>query len=336
MKESTPVTRSMRNACAWLATLLLCGATVAAPHRDAPQLAHIMARGTVRCGSVERPGLAEVDDHGQWRGLLVDVCRALATATLGSAQRIEYVTYESPADFDRIRRHVDDVYFLTGRELMVHDLVGAVVPGPTVFVESDRVMVPASSPVNHASDLNGMGVCFLIGSTAEESLSAQLGYPGQSWFAHAYSEQGEMEDAFAVQRCHAIAAESTTLAHVRLLDAPAKLHGRILAEPLQAFPIVASTPLADGRWSAIVAWTVVTLIDAERPANDWFAGGARAMPVDAALGLRSDWQSRVLAAVGHYGQMFARSLGEDSAYHLERGLNALQAQGGVLLAPFVE
>ena len=293
--------------------------------------------GVLRCGSVERPGIAELGTDGMPRGLAVDVCRAVAIAAQGPAARIEYSFYVSPADFDRVRRHVDDVYFLTGREIAVEKLAGVLLPGPTVYVASDAVMVPGNSSAAHVADLAGRGVCFLIGDTAERSLEAVFESTHADWLRHPYSETGEMADAYAVQRCQALAGESTELARITRLDGPARLASRLLPEPIDVFPLIAATPVGDGRLSALVAWTVATLIDAERPETKWFAGGVRAMPLPGGeLGLPAGWQARVVQAVGHYGDIFRRNLGAASGYGLDRGLNAEPAAGGLLLAPFVE
>ena len=112
----------------------------------------VKARGFVRCGSVERPGLAGPDGHGGWTGLEVDVCRAVAAAVLGSPERIEYHAYEAPKDFDAVRNQQDDIYFLTGSEIAKQKLAGKVLPGPTVFVESQAVMVPVNSAEQHLDE----------------------------------------------------------------------------------------------------------------------------------------------------------------------------------------
>ena len=211
------------------------------------------------------------------------------------------------------------------------------VPGPTVFVASDAVMVARESAAQHLGDLAGRGICFMIASTAEQGLEAWFDDAGKPWFRHPYSETGEMEDAYAVQRCEGIAAETTELARIRLHHGPAGLQGRILPEPLGVFPLIAATGTDDGRWSAIVAWTVHTLIDAGRPQTQWFAGGADAMPVVAPeLGLGTGWQARVIQATGPFSALFERNLGAGSPYRLAPGPDALQGQGGLLLSPFVE
>ncbi len=146
-----------------------------------------------------------------------------------------------------------------------------------------------------------------------------------------------MNDAYNVQRCHAIAGEITTLAAARLDAGVHRLKSRIVPEPLSVFPVIAATGTSDGQWSAVVAWTVITLVSGERPETAWYAGGSRAMPVTAPeLGLDAGWQRRVLASVGNYGDIFERHLGKNSRLKLERGLDAHQLRGGLLVSPFLE
>jgi general L-amino acid transport system substrate-binding protein len=297
----------------------------------------VKARGYVRCGSVERPGLARPSRNGRWTGLNVDVCRAIATAVLGSPDRIEYHVYATTKDFDAARNQQDDVYFLTGSEINEQHLAGRVVPGPTVFVESNAVMVASASAAHHVGDLAGDSICFMIGSSAERSLEAYFDTSHQAWLRRAFSEDGEMVDAYLVQNCHAIAGEITSLAEERLDGGVNRLVSRILPELLVAFPVMATTGTNDAQWSAIVAWTVQTLVSAERPETQWYAGGAGAMPISALeLGLEKEWQRRVLAAVGNYGDIFERNLGNSSSLKLDRGLNANQIRGGLILGPFIE
>jgi len=297
----------------------------------------VKARGVVRCGSVERPGLASVAGEKLRTGLNVDVCRGIAAAVLGSPERIEYHIYSTPKDFDSVRNQQDDVYFLTGSEINEQKLAGKVVPGPTIFVESHAVMTMSTSTVNHVDDLAGDSICYRISSSAERSLSAYFDTIKKGWVRRAFSEDGEMIDTYNVQNCHAIAGEITTLAEVRLERGVNRLSSRILPEPLAAFPVMATTGTDDAQWSAIVAWTVHTLVSAERPEMRWYAGGAGAMPIAALeLGLDKEWQQRVLAAVGNYSDIFERNLGKNSSLKLDRSLNANQLRGGLLLSPFLE
>ncbi len=299
-----------------------------------PILDRVKAEGVVHCGSAERPGLATVAGD-QWRGLNVDVCRAVAAAVLGSPDRIEFHEYETPKQYDGVRLGTDDLFFLTAGEINEQELAGKVLPGPTVFVETHNVMVPRDSKIRHLKDLAGQTICFMLRTSAEHSLRGYLG--NRPWIAMGYSEDGEMMDAYNVHRCGAVAYEITTLLPLLGQKGALGFANRILPEPLVAFPVMATTGTDDGAWSAIVAWTVHTLVSGERPETHWYYGGARAMPVAAPeLGLDNGWQARVLSAVGHYGQIYERHLGKRSGLVLARGLNANQVEGGLLLSPFLE
>lgn len=300
-------------------------------------LNRVKAHGFVRCGSVQRPGLAERGAHGRWTGLEVDVCRAVAAAVLASPDHIRYHAYATPKDFDALRTRQDDLAFLTGSEIAEQKLAGKVLPGPTVFIESDAVMVPVASAARNVGDLAGDSICYMIGSSAERSLEAYFGPLHTTFFRRAFSEDGEMADTYIAQNCHAVAGETTALASIRLDPGINHLSSRILPDPLAVFPVMAVSGTGDAQWAAIVAWTVHTLISAERPRTPWYAGRAGAMPITAPeLGLDKGWQRRVLKAVGDYGDIFERNLGRGSALKIERGLNANQINGGLLLSPFLE
>lgn len=321
-----------------LILLTIFGFFCSIPSADAGSvLKRVKARNLVRCGSVERMGLASEVKPGVWSGLNVDICRAIAAAVLGSPDRIEYHSYETQKDFDAVRKQQDDVYFLTGSEINTQKLAGSLVPGPTVFLQSEAVMVAANSAAHHVSDLAGDSICFMIGSSTERSLTAYFDAIHKSWLRRAFSEDGEMIDTYNVQNCHAIADEMTNLAQMRLDPGINQLYSRILPESLTTFPVIAATGTQDGQWSAIVAWTVTTLINADRPQTQWYAGGAGAMPILAPeLGLDQQWQKRILASIGNYSQIFERNLGRGSLLKLENRFNANYFYGGLLLAPFLE
>jgi general L-amino acid transport system substrate-binding protein len=137
----------------------------------------------------------------------------------------------------------------------------------------------------------------MIGSSAERSLDAYFDAIHHDWDHRAFSEDGEMNDTYNVQRCHALAGEITTRAATRLDRGVNRLGSGILPESLTVFPVMAVTTTL--QWSALVAWTIHTLVSAERPDTKWYAGGVRAMPIAAPeLNLDKDWQQRCLRQAG--------------------------------------
>jgi len=300
-----------------------------------PVLDRVKAEQRVHCGAAIRPGLLEAAGNAQWAGLTVDVCRAVATAVLGSPDKVEISYYETDRQFDRIARGEDDLAFLTGSEIHLHGYAGKVVPGPAVFYETHRIIVPAGSPAHSIADLAGQKVCMPSGSRVERSLSDYFKQHDLELLPIPFTERGEMLDGYQAKVCVALADESTGLADI--IAEGAGRTNRLLPGMTATFPLLATTGTRDAEWSAIVAWTVDTLIAGERRETYWYAGGAEAMPVEAKeLGLDHGWQSRVLKAVGDYGAIYDRHFGPKARLMLARDVNQNQANGGLLLAPFRE
>jgi general L-amino acid transport system substrate-binding protein len=307
------------------------------PTALAGTLDRIKSEGIVRCGGQARPGLAEIGLNGRWSGLTVDICHALAVAVLGPQGRFEFRDYDTPKEYDAVRNGEDEVFFLTASPLIEGEFPGKLIPGPVVYYESHGLLVPETSNVRRLEDLSGGKICFLIGSGAQRSVEAFFQSKNLAFLRLSYSEEGEMTDAYKARRCEALAGETTTLASTRLERSISNLSSRLLTEPLETFPIMAMTGTDDGRWAAIVAWTVHTLLRAEVREGSWRADGVQALRLEAPeLGLSANWQQNVLAAVGSYGDIFRRNLGGDSRYKLVRGANGFWKQGGLMLAPYSE
>ncbi len=300
----------------------------------------VKAEGAVHCGSAERPGLAELDlstqaGSRQWHGLNVELCRAIAIAVLGPAGHFEFHPYETGPEVDRVSQGTDEVYFLTASEIIAQNLAGKLIPGPVVYYETDALMVKETSAARRLEDLEGAKICFVTGSGAQRGLESFFEAKHLKFLRLAFSEDGEMRDAYKAGLCDAIAAEGTALAKLRLQDF-AKAD-RILPQPLAVFPVMACTATADGSWAAVVAWTIHTLIRADVREGSWRAGGAKALPIDGAdLGLRQEWQRQLIDTLGTYGDMYRRTLGDRSVYGLPRGVNAPWPEGGLFLAPYSE
>jgi general L-amino acid transport system substrate-binding protein len=318
----------------------------AAIARAGPVLDRVKAFGVVHCGAVARPGLLAPTPDGADAGLLVDLCRAIGVAAAGASVKTSVDVYDSDAAFDAVRRGRDDVFFLSGAEIVDQKLAGVLVPGPPVFHETTALMVAGDSKVERPADLAGRSICFLQGDVSHRQLEAYFAARQLSFQRMGYQEEDELHDAFDARQCQAWAAEVTTLAEVRREGGPRLRSGRILSEPLASFPIIAATGASDGAWSALVFWTIATLIDADRPYLNWAAGGLDSLPFAAApigtdvpgtsVGSAAGWREAVLAATGSYQAMFRRNLGAGSPLGIPAGPNTLPADGGLLTPPYAE
>ncbi len=276
------------------------------------------------------------DDKGQWSGLEVEICRAVATAVFGASARYAFHEYGSALAFDAVRSREDQLSFLTFAEMAGNKLTDSVMPGPPIFIESLDMLVAEASPAKGFGDLAGHGICFTVGTSAENELEAWFHDHGLRYIPFAFQEDGEEYDSFNVGKCQGLVAESTTLGNVRLDRGINDLHSRFIADHFLSYPVLATTPInADAAWAAIVAWTTSTLLNADARETDFHAGGLEAMAVTGAgLGLPAAWQKAVVDRVGSYSDIFRRTLGAGSPLKLEQGLNRRIGDGGVLVAPF--
>ena len=296
----------------------------------------------LQCGGVVRPGLAFAAQDGTWHGLEVDLCHAIAVAALGVPGKFAFHGYaEAPASYDRLRHGDEDLAFLTGSEILAQGLLASIVPGPPVFFDTTGVMVHAAFNANWLGDLNGKRVCVEPGTGPERVARAAVAAtarvvrrPLAVTFVP-FQEAGEMLDGFYNGHCDAIVDYSTRLAVLRLQADAAGHPARLMPTAIDADPLLAATPLADGQWTAIVAWAVATLqlADQRHGSNAVPSDATDALPLDGtALGLAADWQAAMLAANGSYGEMFDRNLGSSSRLDMPKLLNGLSL-GGLFTPP---
>ena len=325
--------------CRILFLFSLLGALLAACNVPGDVVARVKAERTVHCASAERPGLAEPGfrgtETGMWHGFNVEICRAIAIAVLGPAARLEFHRYEAQEDYDALHQGEAEVFFLTASEIIAQNLAGKLIPGPAVYYETHAVMVRRESAARRIEHLEGARICFITGSGAQRSLESFFESKQLLFLRLAFSEADEMQDAYRAGQCDGVADELTALAKLRS-DAFAKAD-RILPQPLAVFPVMACSGIGDGKWAAVVAWTVHTLIRADIRERSWRGDGAKALPIEGAgLGLDPGWQLRLNDALGTYSDIYQRTLGDKSVYGLPRGLNAPTVEGGLFLPPYSE
>ena len=225
-----------------LAVALICAP--AACVQAGEILQQVKAKGFVRCSGVPRPGLAEEDGSGRWKGIEVDVCRAVAAAVLGSAERVEFANWGAGRDDGK--KPPDDILFLTGSEIANSGLSGRLIPGPVIFVESYGILVPENATEQQTGGIFGKGICFMTGSRVERGLEAYFSLKKDDWIRRPFSEDEEMLDAYQARNCSALAGELTFLASMRKERGLDHQASRILPGSLEDFPVMAATGSRDG------------------------------------------------------------------------------------------
>ena len=305
--------------------------------RAGPVVDRIKSTGVIRCGGVPRPGLVgQSPDGREAGGLYLDLCRAVGAVLLGKDGRFEFHAYDSEKAFERVEDGADDLSFLDGSDIADHRLAGKIELGPAVYFVSTTAMVHGDSPVRSLGDLGGKSICFYQGASAHMHLEGFMAAHGLGFARMAYTEYGELYDAYNARICEAVVGETGDLAAARLSE-NAETPSRILAEPLATFPVFAATPASDPQWSAIAAWAIYALERAELAASPWSAAGLDSLGAPGPdLSLGDDWAKRVVGAAGSYADIYARNLGDRSRFRLPRAANAPAEAGGLFVTPHRE
>lgn len=181
------------------------------------------------CGAVTRPGIAQRGEDGIWRGTAVATCRVIAQQLDGPGARIIFHSYDNLATLRAAAS--DRIAFVSSAELKAAPGLRA---GRTIAIDRQVLAVHSNSSIQTAAELRGMRICFIIGTRAEEALNVWEA-TGMPIIRMAFQEPAEMRDAFAVNRCAALAVDEAEMSFVG---------SRILEPPLASTPILAAVPAA--------------------------------------------------------------------------------------------
>lgn len=305
----------------------------------------IKARGTVGCGiEPSVPGFSDVDGAGRYHGLDIDICRAIAAAVLGTADKVSFVPVRTVAEF-RTNPLVDVVARRLTWELSREHPLGLLF-GPITFYDGQSFLVPSRSGVTNLRALSTMDVCVAGGTVFEVNANEFFGTYRKVIVEspHAYRD---IADALSSGHCQAYTGDVSDLGVIRsLLTTPTDF--TILADRISQEPLAPLVRDDDPQWFDIVRWTVFALIEAEQlgvtSANaDEMLVHSQKLDVKrllgavggngAALGLAERWALDAIKGVGNYGEIFDRNLGRGSRIGLDRGLNRLARDGGLMYAP---
>ncbi len=330
--------------------VLLAGAAataIAGPAQAGETVDAIKERGSMICGAnTGLAGFGGPDSEGNWTGLDVDVCRAVAAAILGDAQAVEFVPLTAQQRFTALQSgEVDMLSRNTTWTLSRDTSLGLNFAGVTYY-DGQGFMVPANLGVSSALELDGAAVCVQTGTTTELNLSDFFRANGMSFEPVVIESLDEVNAAYFAGRCDVYTTDASGLASIRATVAPNPEEHVILPEIISKEPLGPAVRHGDDEFLDIVKWVVYALIEAEEkgitqanvgdmagsddPTIQRLLGSTPGM--GEALGLGEDWAANAIAAVGNYGEIFDRNIGPDTPLRLERGINALWTEGGLMYA----
>jgi len=323
-------------------------AATPAPPVAGGRLAAVQGRGQLVCGvNGGLPGFSVLDEGtGQFSGFDVDYCRAIAAAVLGDPDAVEYRPLTADQRGPALQAGEIDVLIRNTTWTVTRDTTWGLF-APTTFYDGQGMMVTSATGAQRLEDLAGATICVQSGTTTELNLTDQMRALGVQFEPLVFSEIDATYQAYEQGRCDAVTSDRSQLVARRTTFANPDDHV-ILDVVMSKEPLGPVVPLGDDQWFNVVKWTVFATIEAEElgltAANVEQEASASENPVvrrllgaegelGATLGLSNDWVVGVISAVGNYAEIYDRNLGPDTPFDLDRGLNQLWTDGGLLYAP---
>ena len=339
LKQLTPLAAVVAALCTLSALPAHAGKTLDA----------IKARGQIVCGvSSGVNGFSAADSTGKWSGLDVDVCKALAAATLKDADKVKYVPLSSQQRFTALQSGEVDILARNTTFTLTRDASLGLVSTVTNYYDGQGFMVPVKSKIKNAKQLKGQTVCVQSGTTSEKNLASFSKANGLNLKPVVFEKFDAANAAYFSGRCIAYTTDVSGLASIRSKEARNPKDHLILTDLISKEPLGPVVRRGDDEWFAIVKWVIYGTMEAEEmgitqanveqlkassidPTVQRLLGGGNE-DMGKLLGLDKDWLTRAIKATGNYGESFERNLGQQSSVNLPRGLNNQWNKGGLIYA----
>ncbi len=329
-----------------VAAIATMGAMLAAPAHAGKTLDAIKARGQIVCGvNTGLAGFAAADSSGKWSGLDIDVCKALAAATLGDAEKIKYVPLTAQQRFTALQSGEIDVLARNTTFTLTRDASLGLSQTVVNFYDGQGFMVPVKTKMKSAKQLKGQTVCVQSGTTTEKNLTDYSKANNLNIKPVVFEKVEAATSAYFAGRCIAYTTDASGLSSVRSKEAKDPKEHVILPELISKEPLGPMVRRGDDEWFAIVKWVMYGLMEAEEygitqanvdqmkgsadPVVQRLLGGGNE-DTGKLLGLDKEWLARAIKASGNYGESFERNVGPKTALNLPRGLNNLWNNGGLM------
>jgi general L-amino acid transport system substrate-binding protein len=319
----------------------------AASQADAQTLNTVKQRGMLNCGSNGTlAGFGLPDAQGEWAGLDVDLCRAIAAAIFDDPKKVKFVPLTAKDRFTALQSgEVDLLARNTTWSASRDTSLGLNFTGVNYY-DGQGFIVRKSLKLNSALELNDAAVCVQQGTTTELNLADYFRANKMQLKTVNFATANEAIKAYDAGRCDAYTTDASGLYAERLRLVKPDDHV-ILPEIISKEPLGPAVRHGDDQWFDIVKWTHFAMINAEELGISQKNAGEmqssdnpdikRFMGTEGnygeQLGLTKDWAARIVKHVGNYGEAFDRNVGTASVLKIERGLNRLWNKGGIQYAP---
>ncbi len=313
-------------------------------------LEQVRQRNELLCGvSADQPGFSKADTEGNWHGLNVDFCRAIAAAVLGDSEKVKFLPLADRDSFTAILSGEVDLLSMNLEWNLSYDTSVGVDFCGISFFDGMGFMVEVKRGLSSALELENSVICSNPVNSDPDRLKAFFSKHNLSYSVIEFGDRTGLKQAIESGRCDAISGDVSDLAILRQQLARPENY-QILPETISRKPLGPVVRQGDDGWFNIVRWVLHVLIIAEEEGLTSFnletmkssssPDVQKLLGLDSisgkGLGLPDDWVVQVITQIGNYGEIFARNLGSDSSINMDRNLNELWNRGGLHYAPSID
>lgn len=323
------------------------GGEGAAASSGGSRLQTVLDRGELVCGVEGNiPGFSFVEEGGEYSGLDVDFCRAVAAALFDDPDAVQYRNLDSTERFTAVAGGEVDMLSRNTTWTISRDTSVGLEFAPTTFYDGQGMMVGVDSGITALEDFAGKSVCVETGTTTELNLTDQMRKLGVEFEPVVFQDANSAYAAYAEGRCEGMTSDKSQLI-ARRSTLPNPDDHELLEVTMSKEPLGPVTINNDSAWFDTVKWVTFATIAAEEldldstnveealesedPNIRRFLGVEGELGAE--MGLPNDFAYRVVKHVGNYGEIYDRNLGAGSQFGLDRGLNDIWINGGLLYSP---
>ena len=313
----------------------------------ASTLADVKAKGFIQAGvNGSVFGFGKADAKGVWRGLDVDCARAVSVAVFGNPDKLKFTPLTAKTRFTALQSGEIDMLFRNATQTLSRDTAMGLDFATVNYYDGQGFLVRKDLGVKSATELDGASVCVLPGTTTEMNVADFFRANGMKMKPVVIENTDQLAAAFFAGRCDCLTSDASQLAGTRAV-APSPKSYMILPEIISKEPLAPAVRHGDNQWKDIVNYSVLAMINAEElgitsknvdqmlksknPVIKRFLGVTSGN--GKALGLDEKFAYNIVKMVGNYGEVFEKNVGVNTQLGLERGLNALWTNGGLLYSP---
>ncbi|MES9857715.1 MAG: amino acid ABC transporter substrate-binding protein [Sedimenticola sp.] len=304
-------------------------------------------KGFVQCGvSTGLAGFSSADDKGNWTGLDVDMCRAVAAAVFGDAGKVKYSPLTAKERFTALQSGEIDMLSRNTTWTLTRDSSLGLNFAGVNYYDGQGFLVSKDLGVKSSMELDGASFCIQAGTTTELNLADYFRANKMTYTPITFDKSDETVKAFEAGRCDALTSDQSQLyaLRIQLKDPGGAI---VLPEVISKEPLGPVVAQGDDEWFNVVRWSLNAMLNAEelgisstnidKMAESTDPNIRRLLGLEGikgkGLGLPDGWSASIIKGVGNYSEAFERNVGMDSPLKIARGQNALWNKGGLQYAP---